>query len=63
MRKLLGMLQSAPQAAADYHAPLDLLTEGWERAHHSSDLAACMRQYQRFETDLQLQLCGEVRPP
>jgi hypothetical protein len=63
LNRVLKMLQgSLPQAAFDLDAPSDLLTEGWERAHHSSDLVACMREYRRFDEDLQRQLCGEVRP-
>ncbi len=60
--RFLSMLQRGlPTAAHDYDAPLDLLSEGWERAHHASDLDACMRQHARFEEDLQRKLCGDVR--
>ncbi len=59
--KMLSM--GVPSAAVDYHAPLDLLTEGWENRHHSSDQADCDRRYAQFESDLRHQLCGDVRPP
>lgn len=63
-RRLGQMLQRGlPTAAVDPDAPTDLLTEGWEAASHGSDLADCMRKYATFDPDLQLQLCGEVRPP
>lgn len=63
-RKLAGILQRGlPQAAVDPDAPSDLLTEGWERAHHASDLAACERQYEELDREMRRQLCGEVRPP
>jgi len=64
LRRLAKILGGAlPSAAVNPDAPTDLLTEGWERAHHSSDLAACELQYEQFESDLRRQLCGEVRPP
>jgi hypothetical protein len=64
LRRFTQMLQRGlPSAATDFDAPTDLLTEGWEAAHHGSDLAACERQYEQFESDLRRQLCGEVRPP
>lgn len=65
LARQIGQLLSAgvPSAAVDYHAPLDLLTEGWENRHHSSDQAECDRRYAQFESDLRHQLCGDVRPP
>ena len=63
--RALGRILSVgvPNAASDYHAPLDLLTEGWENKHHSSDMAQCDRDYARFDAQLRRQLCGFVRPP
>jgi hypothetical protein len=65
LARQIGQLLSlgVPSAAVDYHAPLDLLTEGWENRHHSSDQAECDRRYAQFESDLRHQLCGDVRPP
>lgn len=63
-RQLGKLLQKGvPTAATVYDAPLDLLTEGWENAHHSSDQAECDRRYESFDADLRHQLCGDVRPP
>lgn len=63
-RRLGALLQpNLPQAAVDTDAPLDLLTEGWERAHHASELDACERQYEQLDRELRRQMCGEVRPP
>lgn len=65
LKRQIGKLlqRGVPAAATDYDAPLDLLTEGWERAHHSSDQAECDREYAQFDSDLRHQLCGDVRPP
>jgi len=64
MRRLAKMLEKGlPTAAYDPDAPSDLLTEGWERAHHGSDMAACEMQYEELEPDLRRQMCGDVRPP
>ncbi|MGE4072125.1 MAG: hypothetical protein AB7E72_13220 [Lysobacterales bacterium] len=65
LARQIGQMLSmgVPSAAVDYHAPLDLLTEGWENRHHSSDQADCDRRYAQFESDLRHQLCGDVRPP
>lgn len=64
MRGLAQMLsRGVPTAATDPDAPSDLLTEGWEAAHHGSDLAACELQYEELDADLRRQMCGEVRPP
>ncbi|HWS28341.1 MAG TPA: hypothetical protein VN259_17405 [Xanthomonadales bacterium] len=61
LEKLLS--RGVPTAATDPDAPTDLLTEGWEAAHHGSDLAACELQYEELDADLRRQMCGEVRPP
>ncbi len=61
LAKLLS--RGVPTAATDPDAPTDLLTEGWEAAHHGSDLAACELQYEELDADLRRQMCGEVRPP
>lgn len=64
LRSLAKMLGGGvPTAATDPDAPSDLLTEGWEAAHHGSDLAACELQYEELDADLRRQMCGEVRPP
>jgi hypothetical protein len=64
MRKLAGVVAlTVPTAARDYHAPVDPLTERWEAAHHSSDMADCDREYARFDAEMRRQLCGFVRPP
>lgn len=61
LAKLLG--RGVPTAATDPDAPSDLLTEGWEAAHHGSELAACELQYEELDPDMRRQMCGEVRPP
>ncbi len=62
--KILQMLGSRlPRSASDYDAPVDPLTERWEDAHHSSDMADCDRKYERFDAQLRRELCGFVRPP
>lgn len=65
LARQLGKLleKGVPMAATVYDAPLDLLTEGWEQAHHSSDQAACDLEYGQFGSELSHQLCGDVRPP
>ena len=61
VRGLANMLsRGVPTAATDPDAPTDLLTEGWEAAHHGSDLAGCELQYQELDADLRRQMCGEV---
>ncbi len=64
LRRLGNMVSiGVPRAAADYHAPLDLLTEGWEDRHHSSDMKDCDREYAQFDAEMRRQLCGYVKPP
>jgi len=64
MRKLGNIISlGVPQAATDYDAPMDLLTEGWENRHHSSDMADCDLEYARFDAEMRRQLCGFVKPP
>ena len=63
-RKIMQMLsRSLPRSATDYDAPVDPLTERWEDAHHSSDMADCDLKYARFDAQMRRELCGFVRPP
>lgn len=64
LRRLGNMISiGVPSAATEYDSPTDLLTEGWENRHHSSDMADCDREYAQFDAELRRQLCGYVKPP